>query len=305
MYTTIIVMCTIFTVVQILRLYGVFEINTKPRKVVSNIEDERRVRKKRRREQKLLNTYSSFANLFRGILLTPLTVENNQFYIDRLDIRTKYLGRRYTVEEYRGKHALPFGLSLVLIPLVVKIPFILIVPIVAFIYLVGYQTILKQKIQDEDEIIDNYFIDIYLLLFSKLRQGSRARLQTTLENYINTLEGQALTKENEVMLKFARYFLNLLAMYEDHQAVPKLRDIYHSATIVNFCNIASQSLQGVDNFDNLMTFKLQLVDRKTVIMRKRQQQILASGERSIYAIWLILFIFVVVGWYSKLPTGFF
>ena len=107
------------------------------------------------------------------------------------------------------------------------------------------------------------------------------------------------------MLKFARYFLNLLAMYEDHQAVPKLRDIYHSATIINFCNIASQSLQGVDNFDNLMTFKLQLVDRKTVIMRKRQQQILASGERSIYAIWVILFIFVVVGWYSKLPTGFF
>lgn len=305
MYTTIIVMCTIFTVVQILRLYGVFEINTKPRKVVSNIEDERKVRKKRRREQKLLNTYSSFANMFRGILLTPLTVENNQFYIDRLDIRTKYLGRRYTVEEYRGKHALPFGLSLVLIPLVVKIPFILIVPIVAFIYLVGYQTLLKQEIQDEDEIIDNYFIDIYLLLFSKLRQGSRARLQTTLENYINTLEGQALTKENEVMLKFARYFLNLLAMYEDHQAVPKLRDIYHSATIINFCNIASQSLQGVDNFDNLMTFKLQLVDRKTVIMRKRQQQILASGERSIYAIWVILFIFVVVGWYSKLPTGFF
>ena len=85
----------------------------------------------------------------------------------------------------------------------------------------------------------------------------------------------------------------------------KLRDIYHSATIINFCNIASQSLQGVDNFDNLMTFKLQLVDRKTVIMRKRQQQILASGERSIYAIWVILFIFVVVGWYSKLPTGFF
>ena len=184
MYTTIIVMCTIFTVVQILRLYGVFEINTKPRKVVSNIEDERKVRKKRRREQKLLNTYSSFANMFRGILLTPLTVENNQFYIDRLDIRTKYLGRRYTVEEFRGKHALPFGLSLVLIPLVVKIPFILIVPIVAFIYLVGYQTLLKQEIQDEDEIIDNYFIDIYLLLFSKLRQGSRARLQTTLENYI-------------------------------------------------------------------------------------------------------------------------
>ena len=94
-------------------------------------------------------------------------------------------------------------------------------------------------------------------------------------------------------------------MYEDHIAVPKLRDSYKSATIINFCNVATQSLNGVDNFDNLLTFKMQLTDRKTNLMRKRQQKILAAGNRSIYAIWVILFIFIVVGWKSKLPTGLF
>ena len=107
------------------------------------------------------------------------------------------------------------------------------------------------------------------------------------------------------MLKLSRYLLNLLALYEDHVAIPKLREAYHSATIINFCNVATQSLNGVENADNLLSFKMQLVDRKTELMRKRQQKILQAGERSIYAIWIILFIFVIVGWYSKLPTGMF
>lgn len=188
--------------------------------------------------------------------------------------------------------------------MVLFFPVVIIVPILAFINLAGYQTAYKTQIADEDEIIDNYFIDLYLLLYSKLRQGSRARLQGTVENYISTLESSKATTESKVMLKFARYFLNLLALYEDHVAVPHLRDNYKSATVINFCNVATQSLNGVDNFDNLITFKMQLTERRTNLMRKRQKEILAKGERSIYAIWIILFIFIIVGWYSKLPTGF-
>lgn len=171
--------------------------------------------------------------------------------------------------------------------------------------LMSYQTVYKSKIADEDAIIDNYFIDLYLLLYSKLRQGSRARLQGTVENYINTLESSKATEESRIMLRFAKYFLNLLSLYEDHVAVPHLRDNYHSATIINFCNIATQSLNGVDNFDNLITFKMQLTERRAVLMRERQKKILAKGERSILAIWIILVIFIAVGWYSKLPTGMF
>lgn len=305
MYKTVIVLATIFAVYSILKLFGVFEITQTAMKANTAIETARKDNKSRRREQQKLKMFSTITDMFRGLLMNDLTYENHKYYIDRLDIRSEVLGRLYTPEELRGKHAMPFVFSLITIPLCIFIPWVLLIPVVCFLYLISYQTKYKLLIQDEDEIIDNYFIDLYLLLYSKLKQGSRARLQGTVENYIDTLESQASTEVRDTMLKLSRYMLNLLALYEDHVAIPKLRDAYHSATIINFCNVATQSLNGIENADNLLSFKMQLVDRKTELMRKRQQKILQAGERSIYAIWIILIIFVVVGWVSKLPTGMF
>lgn len=305
MKTIIIVLATIFAVYNILVLFGVFEFSTRPRKTVNEIEEKRKLNKKRKLENKKLGLYSSATNLFRGIFMSDLTYEKHKYYIQRLELRSEPLDRLLTPEEVRGKRVLPFLLSLILIPLALFFPVVLLVPIGFFVNLVTYQTVYKMKIADEDDIIDNEFINIYLLMYSKLKQGSRARLQGTVENYINTLESSKSTEESQVMLKFSRYFLNLLALYEDHVAVPHLRDVYHSATIINFCNVATQSLNGIENFDNLLTFKMQLTERQTNMMRKRQQEILRRGERSIYAIWVILFIFIIVGWVSKLPVGMF
>lgn len=305
MKTIIIVLATIFAVYNILVLFGVFEFSTRPRKTVNEIEEKRKLNKKRKLENKKLGLYSSATNLFRGIFMSDLTYEKHKYYIQRLELRSEPLDRLLTPEEVRGQRVLPFLLSLILIPLALFFPVVLLVPIGFFINLVTYQTVYKMKIADEDDIIDNEFINLYLLMYSKLKQGSRARLQGTVENYINTLESSKSTEESQVMLKFSRYFLNLLALYEDHVAVPHLRDVYHSATIINFCNVATQSLNGIENFDNLLTFKMQLTERQTNMMRKRQQEILRRGERSIYAIWVILFIFIIVGWVSKLPVGMF
>ena len=164
---------------------------------------------------------------------------------------------------------------------------------------------LKQKIQDEDEVINMYFIDLYLLMYSKLKQGSKARLQKVVESYIDTLKVSSNVEVQFVMTKFARFFLNNLTMYEDHVAVPKLRERYRSATIVNFCNIAAQALQGIDNGDNLLTLKQELVRRKTDMMKAKAEKLRIQGERSLVLIYVILFIFIGVGWYSKLPTDFF
>ena len=305
MQTIIVIIATVFAVYNILVYYGVFEIASRPRKTIDEIEIKRKRNKKRKFERKKLEVFSSSVNLFRGIFMSELTYQQHQYYIQRLELRSEPLDRLLTPEEVRGQRVLPLLLSFLTIPLSVFYPIVLALPILAFINLASYQTIFKAKIADEDEIIDNYFIDLYLLLYSKLRQGSRARLQGTVENYIDTLEGSKDTEESKVMLKFARYFLNLLSLYEDHVAVPHLRDNYHSATVINFCNIATQSLNGVDNFDNLITYKMQLTERRTKLMRERQQKILAQGERSILLIWVILFIFIIVGWYSKMPQGMF
>lgn len=305
MKTIIIVIATIFAVYNILKLYGVFEFSVRPRKTINEIEEKRKYNKKRRFETKKLGLYSTSVNLFRGIFMSDLTYEKHKYYIQRLELRSEPLDRLLTPEEVRGQRVFPFLLSLLFIPLGIFFPVVFLIPLAFLVNILTYQTVYKMKIADEDDIIDNQFINLYLLMYSKLKQGSRARLQGTVENYINTLEGSKMTEESRVMLKFSRYFLNLLALYEDHVAVPHLRDVYHSATIINFCNVATQSLNGIENFDNLLTFKMQLTERQTNMMRKRQQEILRKGERSIYAIWVILIIFIVVGWISKLPTGMF
>lgn len=305
MKTIILILATIFAVYNILKLYGVFEFSVRPRKTVNEIEEKRKFNKKRKTETKKLGLYTASVDLFRGIFMTDLTYEKHKYYIQRLELRSDPLDRLLTPEEVRGQRVFPFLISLIFIPLGLFFPAVLLVPLGFLANLLTYQTVYKMKIADEDDIIDNEFINLYLLMYSKLKQGSRARLQGTVENYISTLESSKSTEESKVMLKFSRYFLNLLALYEDHVAVPHLRDVYHSATIINFCNVATQSLNGIENFDNLITFKMQLTERQTNQMRKRQQEILRKGERSIYAIWVILIIFIAVGWVSKMPTGMF
>ena len=301
----LIVILTLFVVYEILKQFGVFEFQTQQHIVVDVITDTRKLNKQRKFETTKLQWYARTTEIFRGILMSDVLYENHRYYIERCNIVSEPLNRKYTPEELRGSYALPLFLSLIFIPASLFQPLLLVIPIFCFIRFSSYQTAFKAKIRDEDDIIDDYFLDLYLLLYSQLRQGSRARLQGTVEQYISTLESQSDTEIKETMLKLARYMLNLLSLYEDHVAIPKLRDTYRSATIINFCNVATQSLNGIDNFDNLLTFKMQLVQRKTEVMRKRQEKILAQGRASLMAIWIILFIFIGVGWYSKMPTDMF
>ena len=69
---------------------------------------------------------------------------------------------------------------------------------------------------------------------------------------------------------------------------------------MNFCNVASQALQGIDNADTLLTFKMALVEKKAQAMRKTAQKLRIKGERSIYLIYVLLFIFIGMSWASKI-----
>lgn len=296
-------MLTIFAVYEILRSFGVFEFNFNPTKVTGSVQAERKYDKKRKHEKQKLDFYAGVTNMFRGLIMTPTIYENHEYYIQRLELRSKVLNRFYTPEEYRGKYAFFVLVSLFFIPIGVFFPPAFVVPAVALLVYLTYPATLKQQIQDEDIIIDNNFLNLYLLMYSKLKMGSRARLQGVVESYIDTMQNETDERTKTVMTKLARFMLNNLSQYEDHIAIPKLRERYNSATIINFCNVAGQALQGVDNADNLLTFKMQLVERKTTAMEKRSERIFSQGQKSIYLIWIILFFFVACGWYSKIPTN--
>lgn len=301
----VIVIMTIFAVWQILLNFGVFEYSKGQSAVVEDIKAERSLNKKRRAERKKLSLYYAITDMFRGLLMSDYSYNKHKYYIERLDIRSEILDRQLKPEELKGKYAFTLIIGLFCIPLGVFFPVMFIVTAFGVIRYATYGSILNQKIQDEDKIIDDYFLDLYLLMYSKLRLGSKARLSTVVESYIDTLETAQDVQMKATMTRLAQFLLNNLSLYEDHVAIPKLRDRYKSATIINFCNVASQALQGIDNADNLLTFKMALVRRKTAMMEARAAKLCRQGERSIYAIYIILFIFIGVGWYSKLPTGMF
>lgn len=305
MYTLLVILATAFAVYMILKQFGVFEIAKDTQKVASDISSSKKSVKKREFEKSKLAFYTGLVNTFRGLLMSDIQYEKHTYYINRLELRSNILGRLLTPEEVRGSKFAPFACSIVVIPLAIFKPVLFMIPFLALAYFVTYELKLDAKIRDEDAIIDDYFIELYLMMYSKLKQGSRARLQGTVENYIDTLQSAVSSEVRDTMLKLGKCLLNLLSLYEDHVAVPMLKEIYHSATIINFCNVASQSLNGIENFDNLLTFKMQLVERKTEMMRKRSKAIVRKGEMSIYAIYIILVSFVLIGWCSKLPSGMF
>ena len=192
---------------------------------------------------------------FISLLILPLILLISKWFLVLLIILYMY---KAVKEQFEKGSLIPVILSFICFIFMFKMtPLLALIPCgYAILKAVMQGIIFSRKISDENAIIDDYFIDLYLLLFSKLRQGSRARLQSTLDSYYFSLESQAETDELKVMKKFVRHFLNLVALYEDHVAVMKIRELYPQATIINFCNIAGQAMQGIDNYDSLISYKM-------------------------------------------------
>ena len=285
----------------ILRQFGVFESSVGTKQHDNFIEERARLNKKRKFENAKLDIFQEVTRIFKGVLFSSLVEEEHKYFIERLNIRSEVLGRFLTPEEIRGKFILILFAGIMCIPLTVLNPLFVIVVVLCILIFVQYKRIYIKKIEEEDDIIDKYFIDLYLLMYSKLRMGSKGRLASVVESYIDTLKNStADARVKSTMLRMAEFLLNNLSMYPDDRAVPMLRERYRSATIVNFCNVATQALQGIDNADTLLTTKMELVKKKTDLMHENAEKLRRKGEMSIYLIYVILFIFIASGWYSKL-----
>ena len=69
MTTFILVLATSFVVYNILRIYGVFERNKNAVQVKTEVESARKAKKRRQFEEEKLQLYTTFTNIFKGILL--------------------------------------------------------------------------------------------------------------------------------------------------------------------------------------------------------------------------------------------
>ena len=301
----LIVILTVFCVVRILQYFGVFERTKGINDLSKDIKKRQKAQADMNFEKKMLGMFEGVCKAFGQVVLSEEKKVAYRFYIDRLDLRSEVLDRPYTPEELRGKDLCIMLIGLAIVPFAFIKPIVLVgTALCVAKYLMG-ESLYKSQIEDEDKIIDDHFIDLYLMLHPKLKKGSKARLAPTVDTYVKTLDVMEDAEVSKVMRKFAMFFLNNLSLYEDHVAVPKLKERYRSATIVNFCNVATQSLQGVDNEDILLSTRMELIRKKKIRVTKVAERRASLAQKSIMLIYLNLGIFIVLSWVSKLPNFFF
>lgn len=167
----------------------------------------------------------------------------------------------------------------------------------------------SNHITDEDLDIETEFPSLYLLLCTQLYNGAYSRLTPTLDNYLKSLDSMYGNTSHRAIKTFVLDMRKNIEIYgDDSMSVNKLREKYRSAMVINFCNLAVQSLSGVDNKDKLISFKVELQSKQLKAMEEVAERRLAKGRRAIWVVYLILGQFVALSWVSKLggvDLGFF
>lgn len=298
----IVIIILIITVVWVTKKFNMWGSSKGSKKAKEEKKSDDKEFKKRKRMAWLMKQCEGFCKTMGGSLSEKQTYDWH-FRITRRRLTVPVLGREFKPEEFVGiLRIITFFLVAVGITTYVVSQgiFCLIIAGVGIVIPMLVRFLLDSAIAKDDEELEKDFPDLYLLLYSRLGRGANARLGPTLTDYYNTLDSMYAQNEHVVMRHFLQDFRNAIDLYSDEmQAIPIIREKYKSATIVNFCNLAMQSLRGVDNKDKLLAFKMELSNRRKQQMEESAQKLVEKGNKAIMIIFVILFQFIIISWASK------
>lgn len=293
-------------VLFITRVNNMWGVSKGTKKAKLDIRVSKALAKKRKRTSKLFS-YFRLVDKYVGFRLKSSKKKEYDFKLSRLDLFIPILSRSVTSIELSGIfktiQAGSILLSLVLFVLSGKaFSFVFLILLFSPAYFDLYAV---SKIRDEDDKIERDFPDLYLVLYSRLLNGTKNRLAPTLQDFLDSLDSSShLDVDTSAIRKFVLDFRNNIELYaDDTLALMHLREKYHSVMIVNFCNLAVQSMRGIDNKDKLLSFKIELSSRRKEIMSARADKLVEKGSRAVMLVFLILFQFVALSWYAKLSQA--
>lgn len=265
-------------------------------------------KKKQKQLDKLkrrLKMYTRISSLI-GLDITPQEKSDLTYLLRRKGKMLEGLGRVMTPEELHGKLKLIKYVSILVAVTLYCLTFnpIMLSPLVGMFTPSLYKGYLYLKIHDDNNDLERDFPDLYNLMYPKLIQGTSVRLAPVLTDFLNTIEatkGSPGVTNKDVIEQFVIDLRNNINIYaDDSLAVSKLRQKYNSVMVINFCNIATQSLKGVDNRDKLLSFKIELTNQQKERMSERAKKLVARGQIAIYVCYAILFEFIILALYAKL-----
>lgn len=301
-YYVIMGVISLIAIYNILRISEILVFKKGKSKLFENYSNNKYNSKVISFEQWKLNIYAEVVSLL-PFIFNEVSRKNHEYIIKRLKIRSKVLNREYTPEEVRGKNFIFVLIAIITIPIgfvISKVLFIL--PILLLIQFFTYVMRYESKIKDDDNMLDVYFSNLFLLMYPQLRKGSKGRIKNVVLGYQNSLKNLGNSDMTRIMSEFTEFLLSNLIMYQDEIAVSKLTERYKSATILNFSNLASQALQGVNNGDTLVSFRRGIIRKVEENMENTNKKWINRSRIAIYAVFIILIEFIVLSIIAKLPS---
>lgn len=261
---------------------------------------------KRNKLLKFLDKSDYVCNHF-GFEPSPTTIQKYKFHIMRGRLTLPYIERNITPTELIGVFKIiKFIFCFLGVFLTVITGFKIFVILFAVLFInLAFSLVMEYKVIDEDTEIEKDFPDLFMLLYSRLVRGTQVRLAPTLDEYIKSIDVIYGESSHKAMRIFVTELRKNIEIYgDDSMAVHKMRDMYKSAMLVNFFNLAIQSLRGVDNKDKLLAFKMELSQKKLDTMTDKANKMVEKGQKAVLLIFIILAQFVILSWVAKAGLSF-
>lgn len=301
--------CLVIFVLYITRINNLWGVNRSTNKAKGDVKYEKKLQRKRRILLWLLSK-CEWASYSIGVTPKGDKLLDLKYKIGRLNLQIKLLNREIKPEELVGF----FRLFMSVTTMIAIIGFFGTgVPIfLGFLVFLGtpwlFEAYASFKIADQDKQLEEEFPDLYLLLYTRLVQGTRARISPVLRDYLTSYEVTYGSEHKSPIKSFVLDFMKNIDLYgDDAIAITRLRDKYRSVMVINFCNLAIQAIRGVNNRDKLLSFKIELTQKRMEQMKVRAARLVSRGRKAVLLVYLILFQFILISWISKFTgtTGIF
>lgn len=291
-------------VLYITRAQGLWGKGTTASKARQDIRSEKYLQKKRHRRTRLLRFFAKFATLW-GREPDGYKLEELKYKISRVGRFDKWVDRHYHPIEVVGFFKF---LGLISLFLATFFFFTTFNPL-SFVFLIGlfglrfFNWYADIRISDEDAELEEDFPDLFLILYSRLIKDS-ARIAPALKDYLTALDAMSGRNDRTAIRKFVTDLRGYIDLYgDDSMAVMKIREKYRSVMIINFANLAVQALRGVDNREKLLSFKIELSQKRLTSMEKRAERMTRRGSMAVKAMYIILLQFILLSFWAKLSLS--
>lgn len=295
----IFIACFLLWLTHTLHIWGVADVKV-------GIDKQRQYKKLmlRRKYTMAFLGYASKCSVALGVSMSEYKKMQLRYRIERTDLRVKAIDRTFNPLELDGIFKIlgVLGVFAGLILIVITLN-----PIPCFLFLSIFaekiwMSSADTKIAAADLELEQAFPHFFVVLNSRLKRGKDVRIDSTLVDYMESLVaiyGSAV--KSKPIYKFVLDIHNNIMVYaSDDIAIKKLRNKYHSAMIINFINIASQSLSGVDNRAKLEAFESELNAQELEAMKKHAESVYERGSNIIKLVYIVLGEFIVLSWVSKI-----